>query len=153
MEYKAILNNYRMSPRKVRLVADVVRQKSVVEAVDTLNHLHKKSSEPIRKLIQSAAANAKNLDQVMPDSLFVEKIFVDEGPTMRRFRPRAFGRAFMIRKRSCKVTVVLNTKAKVKHDVKTPKPSQKSTSEQNTSKAQKPTAPKKTSTTSKKTTK
>jgi large subunit ribosomal protein L22 len=136
MQYKAFLNNYRMSPRKVRLVADVVRNKSVDEAVLTLTHLHKKSAEPIRKLIQSAAANAKNLDSIPTSRLVVESIYVNEGPTMRRFRPRAFGRAFMIRKRTSKVTVILQSQEV--QQKKTPsKKSQKSV-EGSTDSAKKP---------------
>lgn len=111
MEFKATLNNLRMSPRKVRLVADAVRRKPVSDAVTILENVNKKASVPVRKLIQSAAANAKNTEGILPGSLVVEQIYVDGGPTLRRFRPRAFGRAFMIRKRTSRITVVLSSTA------------------------------------------
>ena len=111
MEFKATLNNLRMSPRKVRLVADAIRRKPVSDAVTILENLNKKASVPVRKLVQSAAANAKNTEGILPGSLVVEQIYVDGGPTLRRFRPRAFGRAFMIRKRTSRITVVLSSTA------------------------------------------
>ena len=111
MEFKATLNNLRMSPRKVRLVADAIRRKPVSDAVTILENLNKKASVPVRKLVQSAAANAKNTEGILPGSLVVEQIYVDGGPTLRRFRPRAFGRAFTIRKRTSRITVVLSSTA------------------------------------------
>ncbi len=149
MEFKATLNNLRMSPRKVRLVADAVRRKPVSDAVTILENVNKKASVPVRKLIQSAVANAKNTEGVLPGNLIVEKIYVDGGPTLRRFRPRAFGRAFMIRKRTSRVTVVLSSvSAPTKKKVAAKKKSVKSKTD--TSNASK-TSPKKVTSTKKKT--
>ncbi len=101
-EFKAELKNYRQSPRKVRLVADVVRGKSVPEAITTLEFVAKRASLPIVKLINSAFANGgKN------DKLVVKEIRVDAGPTLYRRQPRSRGMANPIRKRTSRVKVVL----------------------------------------------
>jgi len=107
MEWNANLKNIRISPRKARLVVDAVRGKSVLEAIAILDTVHKKSSLPVKKLIQSAVANAKKQDSVLEAQLKVEKIFVDAGITLKRFRPRAFGRAYTIRKRSSHISLTL----------------------------------------------
>ena len=104
----AKLSNYRQSPRRVRLVADLVRGKKVPEAVTELNFLTKRASSPIKKLIESAVANAKNLS-VDTDSLFIKEIRVDKGVVMKRSMPRARGRAFPINKRTSHVMIVLDT--------------------------------------------
>jgi large subunit ribosomal protein L22 len=107
MEWNATIKNLRISPRKTRLVVDAVRGKSVREAILILDTIHKKSSLPIKKLIQSAVANAKKQDSVLESQLKINSIYVDAGMTLKRFRPRAFGRAYTIRKRSSHVALTL----------------------------------------------
>jgi large subunit ribosomal protein L22 len=107
MEWNATLKNLRISPRKTRLVVDAVRGKSVKDALAILDTLSQKSSIPVKKLIQSAVANAKKQDSVLEAQLQVSSIFVDAGLTLKRFRPRAFGRAYTIRKRSSHITLTL----------------------------------------------
>ena len=105
---KATLRFLRVSARKTRLVTDLVRGKSVDDAIYTLTVTHRAASEPLRKLIESARANAENLnDAVDLDELYIDEIYVNEGPTLKRFRPRAMGRATRINKRTCHVTCIL----------------------------------------------
>jgi large subunit ribosomal protein L22 len=105
---RATLRFLRVSPRKTRLVADLVRGKNVTDAVYTLSVTRRAASDPIRKLIESAAANAENLDDTVDtDELYIREIYVNEGPTLKRFRPRAMGRATRINKRTSHVTCVL----------------------------------------------
>lgn len=106
---KATLKNYRQSPRKVRLVTELVKGKSLAEALTTLQFTIKRASDPIYKLIRSAAANAEKQGENL-DALFIKNITVDEGVTMHRYMPRAQGRATPIRKRSSHVTVTLSKK-------------------------------------------
>ncbi|EMY78353.1 ribosomal protein L22 [Leptospira weilii serovar Ranarum str. ICFT] len=109
MEAKAVARFVRMSPRKVRLVADEIRGYAVGEALDILKFTNKRAIEPLTKVILSASANATVLnDKVDSTQLFIKKIYVDEGPIMKRFRPRARGRAARIRKRLSHITVVLS---------------------------------------------
>lgn len=103
---KAKLRYLRIAPRKARLVVDLVRGKNVEEAINILTFTHRAASEPVRKLIESALSNAEEADADV-DRLFVKEIYVDEGPTLRRFRPRAMGRATRINKRTSHVTCVL----------------------------------------------
>jgi large subunit ribosomal protein L22 len=115
MEAKAIARHVRMSPRKVRLVVDQIRGKSVNEAYALLQFSKKGAAEPVDKTLRSAVANAqvKSQDEgelVDVDELFVREAFVDEGPTLRRWRARAQGRASPIRKRTSHITVVVDTK-------------------------------------------
>lgn len=105
----AKLSNYRQSPRKVRLVADLVRGKSVPVALNELAFLPKRAGAVIAKLIQSAVANAKQTG-LEKDSLFINSIRVDKGLVMHRSMPRARGRAAPIRKRTSHVIVVLDIK-------------------------------------------
>lgn len=104
---KASLKNYRQSPRKVRLVADLVKGKTVPAALRELSLLPKRAAAPVKKLIESAVANAKNAG-IEADNLVVENATVDEGITLKRFRPRAFGRATMIRKRTSHIDITLS---------------------------------------------
>jgi large subunit ribosomal protein L22 len=104
----AKLFNYRQSPRKVRVVANLVRGKKVPEAVNELHFLAKRAGSPIEKLIGSAVANAKNLS-IPTEELFVKEIRVDKGVVMKRSMPRARGRAFPINKRTSHVVIVLDT--------------------------------------------
>jgi large subunit ribosomal protein L22 len=106
----ATLSNYRQSPRKVRLVADLVRGKKVEEALQQLQFLAKRAGDPVQKLIKSAMANAEHLN-IKKDGLFIKELRVDKGVVLHRFMPRARGRAFPIKKRTSHVVVVLDTEA------------------------------------------
>lgn len=105
METKAILKGARLSAQKGRLVADQIRDKSVEEALNILTFSPKKGAAIIKKLLESAVANAEHNDGADIDELRVSTVFVDEGVTMKRIRPRAKGRADRILKRSCHITV------------------------------------------------
>lgn len=103
---KATLSNYSQSPRKVRLVTDLVKGKPVSEALTVLEFEMKRASDPIAKLLKSAVANAEKKGED-PKSLVVKNITVDKGIVLKRFLPRAFGRATPIRRRRSHVTVEL----------------------------------------------
>lgn len=103
---KAVLKNYRQSPRKVRLIANLVRGKKVPEALTTLSFVNKKAAEPFAKVIRSAAANAKQAGKD-PDTLVIKKVAVDKGVVYRRFMPRARGSASPINRRNSHITVEL----------------------------------------------
>lgn len=124
MNVTAHLRHLHMSPRKVRLVADLVRGLDVADADAQLMHLPKAAATPIRKLIHSAVANAEHNAQLSPENLFVAQIAVNQGPTAKRFRARAFGRAAVIRKRTSHVSVVLGERVPTvgAHMVKTAAP-------------------------------
>jgi len=107
MLVKAKLNNLRTSAKKVRLVADLVRGEKTDKAVDLLNFSRKQAAGPVIKLIHSAVANAENNFELAKDNLFIKEIFVNEGVTMKRWMPKAHGRATPIRKRSCHINLVL----------------------------------------------
>ena len=109
MDVSAKLRYLRVTPRKVRLVIDTVRGKSVVEADAMLSVIPKHASLPLRKLIASAVANAEHNFQLKKEDLIIKSIVADEGPKLKRFRPRAFGRAAEILKRSSHVTVILSS--------------------------------------------
>ena len=104
---RAVAKYVRIAPRKARLVADEVRGKSYPEAISILRFTNKKGAKVVGDVINSAAANAENNDAADPDELFVREIRVDEGPTIKRYRARAMGRATMIRKRTSHITVEL----------------------------------------------
>jgi large subunit ribosomal protein L22 len=110
MEARAVVRYVRMSPRKVRIVANMVRGRSVEDAVGILKLLPKRSAKVIRKLIESAAANAEDLSKGKADvdALQVGGIQVDEGPIIKRWMPRAMGRANRIQRRTSHITVVVN---------------------------------------------
>jgi ribosomal protein L22 len=97
----------RVAPRKARLVADQVRGKPIEDARDLLRFSPRGAAADIRKLIDSAAANAENNHDLVADDLFIKDIHVDEGPTLRRYRPRALGRATQINKRTSHINVAL----------------------------------------------
>ena len=105
METKAILKGAKLSAQKARLVADQIRGKRVEQALDILNFSHKKAAVIIKKVLESAMANAEHNDSADVDELRVSTIFVDEGMTMKRIKPRAKGKADRILKRSCHITV------------------------------------------------
>lgn len=115
MNSKAILRHARVSAQKARLVANIVRGKDVAEALEMLTFTRKKSAPLIRKLVESAVANAEvqasNSDESLDvDDLYIKTITVDMGPRLRRFRPRAQGRATRILKQTSHITVVLETR-------------------------------------------
>ncbi len=109
----------RVSPRKARRVIDLVRGRSVTDALDILRWAPQAASEPVAKVIASAAANAQNNNGLDPATLVVATVYADEGPTAKRIRPRAQGRAFRIRRRTSHITVVLESRpAKDQRSVK-----------------------------------
>ncbi len=99
-----------ISATKARRVIDLVRGKSVEEALDILRWAPQSASEPVAKVIASAAANAQNNNGLDPRSLVVATVYADEGPTAKRIRPRAQGRAFRIRKRTSHITVIVESR-------------------------------------------
>lgn len=105
--YTAKLRNLRIAPRKVRLVANLVRGQHVQTAQDMLRTTHKRSAPIVAKLLQSAINNLRSTTTVNEESLVVKEIYVDEGPTLRRFIPRARGRASPIRKRMSHIVLKL----------------------------------------------
>lgn len=107
METRAVLRSTRISPQKVRLVADLVRGMPVARANDTLQFTNKKAAHLVRKVLLSAIANAENNLGADVDELKVTRIFVDEGPTFKRMRARAKGRGTRILKRTSHITVVV----------------------------------------------
>lgn len=107
---KAHARFVRIAPRKVKIVIDLVRGKQVNEAVAILTYTNKAASPVVAKLIKSAIANAENNQGLSTDNLYVEEIFANQGPTLKRIRPRAQGRAYRINKKTSHVSVYLNTK-------------------------------------------
>ena len=110
METKAVARYIRISPRKARLVVDMIRGRDLYAAEQILDFSDKGAARVVSKVLRSAAANAENNNGMAAESLFVSKVFVDEGPTLKRFRPRAMGRATRINKRTCHITVILDEK-------------------------------------------
>ena len=110
MQAKAAARTVRIAPRKVRLVVDLIRGKQIGEAVAILNHTPKAASIVVEKLLKSAAANAEHNYEMDLNNLVVSEVFVDEGPTLKRFRPRAMGRASAINKRTSHITLVVSEK-------------------------------------------
>lgn len=104
----AIAKYVRISSRKVKVVIDLIRGKSVAEAKAILAFTPKAASEPVLKVLNSAVANAENNMDMSADQLFVAEVFANQGPTLKRFRPRAQGRASRIRKRTSHITVILD---------------------------------------------
>jgi large subunit ribosomal protein L22 len=102
---RAVLRYYRMSPTKAREVLDLIRGKSAVEAIQVLSLVNREASEVVGKLLASAVANATVRFGLGANEVYVARAFADEGPTLKRFRPRARGRATRIRKRSCHITI------------------------------------------------
>ncbi len=106
----AVARFVRVSPTKARRVIDLVRGKSVTEALDILRWAPQDASEPVAKVIASAAANAQNNEGLDPSTLVVATVYADGGPTAKRIRPRAQGRAFRIRKRTSHITVIVESR-------------------------------------------
>ena len=107
MQVQAILKGARLSAQKARLVADQVRGKNVEEALDLLTYSTKKGADVIKKLLNSAIANAEHNEGADVDELKISKIYVDEGMSMKRIMPRAKGRADRILKRSCHISIIV----------------------------------------------
>jgi large subunit ribosomal protein L22 len=105
----------RVSPRKARRAIDLVRGRSVSDALDILRWAPQAASEPVAKVIASAAANAQNNNGLDPSTLVVATVYADEGPTAKRIRPRAQGRAFRIRRRTSHITVILESRPSKDH--------------------------------------
>ena len=110
MQAKAVARTVRIAPRKVRLVVDLIRGKQIGEAVAILIHTPKAASIVVEKLLKSAAANAEHNYEMNIENLVISEVFVDEGPTLKRFRPRAMGRASAINKRTSHITLVVSEK-------------------------------------------
>lgn len=131
MQSTAHLRYLRMAPRKVSLVAALVRGKPVEQAIGILRFTNRAAAQPVRKLIESAVANASDLSKgsVDVDRLFVKAISVDQGPTSRRFMPRAMGRASRINKKTSHIHVIVSDElAKQKATKPVAKPAAKSAS-------------------------
>jgi large subunit ribosomal protein L22 len=108
MEITAKIRMIRISPRKVRIVGDVIKKKNVNEAMGLLTYMPQKASFILKKLLDSALANAKQKKYVDIDNLYIKNVMVDGGPMLKRFLPRAMGRATKIRKRMSHITLVLD---------------------------------------------
>ena len=108
MEARAVARYLRVSPQKARLVADVVRGKPVGEALQILDAIPKKGARLMKKVVESALANADQNPNIDVDILYVKKVAVDQGPQLKRWRPRAMGRAYGIRHRLAHITIVLD---------------------------------------------
>jgi large subunit ribosomal protein L22 len=106
---RAIARHVRVSPMKARRVVNLVRGLPAREALTVLQFAPQSASEPVYKVLASAIANAENNERLDPDSLLVAEAYVDEGPTLKRFRPRAQGRAYRIRKRTSHITIVVES--------------------------------------------
>jgi large subunit ribosomal protein L22 len=109
MEARAQARYARVTPMKARRVVDLIRGLPAAEAQAVLRFAPQAASEPVSKVLASAIANAEHNSQLDPDSLWVSEAYVDEGPTIKRFRPRAQGRAYRIRKRTSHITVVVRS--------------------------------------------
>ena len=109
---RAIARYIRISSRKVKIVIDLIRGKSVKEAEAILRYTPKAATEPVLKLLNSAVANAENNLELNRDDLYVAEVYANQGPTLMRYRPRARGCASRIRKRTSHITIVLDQQAK-----------------------------------------
>ena len=109
MEAKASMKYARTSPRKMRRVIELIRGQHVEEARRILRFSPLGATRDVEKLLNSAVANAEQTPGVIPQNLVVERAWVDEGPTLRRYRPRAYGRAARVRKRTAHVTVIMKS--------------------------------------------
>ena len=135
MSVKVHLNNLHIAPRKVRLVAGLVRGMETMEAVAQLQFTDKRAARPLLKLLNSAVATAKNDFDMAEDNLYIAEVLVNEGPTIKRWRPRAHGRAFPIMKRSSRITIVLDEKVKSKKKKGSAQKAKKKSSRQDVVKA------------------
>ena len=111
---RAVAKYIRISPTKVKIVVDLIRGKSVAEAKAILMATQRAASEPVLKVLNSAVANAENNLELSKDNLYVAEVYADQGPTLKRFQPRARGRATQILKRSSHITIILDEVKEVK---------------------------------------
>mgnify|MGYP006284043811 CR=1 FL=1 len=111
MQAKASLRMHRATPRKTRLVVDQIRGKNVAEAESILRFTDKRVAKPVLKLLKSAKANAVNNHDMFEDALFVSDVQVGDGPTLKRFLPRARGRADLLRKRTSNISITLEERS------------------------------------------
>ena len=109
-EAKAVARMLRISPQKLNLLAQLIRGKKVAAALADLEFSRKRIAKDVRKCLESAIANAENNHELVGDDLYVKVVRADEGPTLKRFRPRAMGRATSIRKRTSHLTILLEPK-------------------------------------------
>lgn len=109
-EAKAVAKYIRISPRKVRQVVDLIRGKDVSEALAILNFTPQRASVPVAKVVKSAAANAGHNYDMSDDDLYVAACYVDQGPTLKRWKPRGLGRADRIERRTSHITVIVKEK-------------------------------------------
>ncbi|MDZ4132767.1 MAG: 50S ribosomal protein L22 [Dethiobacteria bacterium] len=107
MEARAQARYVRLAPRKARAVVDLIRNKNVDEAMSILRYTPRRAAEAVSKVVKSAAANAENNFEMNRGSLYVDQIYVDEGPSLKRVQPRARGRRFLILKRTSHITVIV----------------------------------------------
>jgi len=111
MEVKSLAKHVRVTPRKARLVVDLIRGERVEKALNILQFTNKRGAFLVQKTLKSAVANAESkAEAIESENLFVKEVFVNEGPVLKRFRPRAMGRASRIRKRTSHITIVLGVK-------------------------------------------
>lgn len=123
MQVSAQLNNLRIAPRKVRLVAGVIKGMDVARAQSQLNFLVKKSANPLNKLLKSAVSNAENNFGLVKDNLYIKNLVVNEGVKIKRFMPRAMGQTAMIQKKTSRIKITLEEKVPgLKAPKITPKP-------------------------------
>ncbi len=115
MEARAQARFQRIAPRKVRLVVGLLRNRRVSDAREELSVLPKRAALTVRKVLESAVANAKQNGKMNVDDLVITRAYVDEGPALKRWRPRAFGRASEIRKRTSHITIVVGAKREKRH--------------------------------------
>ncbi|MFO8191770.1 MAG: 50S ribosomal protein L22 [Bacillota bacterium] len=114
MEAKAQSRYVRLAPRKVRAVVDLIRNKDLDEALSILRYTPRRAASVVAKVVNSAAANAENNLELNRGTLYIDRAYVDEGPTMKRVQPRARGRRFLILKRTSHITVVVKERKGVK---------------------------------------
>lgn len=107
---KAVARQVRIAPRKARLVVDLIRGKDVGEATAILRHTQRGASPIVEKVLNSAIANAEHNYEMDPDNLYISEAYVDEGITLKRYRPRSHGRASRINKRTSHITIVVSEK-------------------------------------------
>lgn len=112
-EARAVAKYIRLSPRKVRQVVDLIRGKKVGEALAILKFTPKRASDAVGKVVKSAAANAEHNLEMSKDDLFIAEAYVDQGPTLKRYNPRAMGRADLMKRRTSHITVVVREKEEV----------------------------------------
>jgi large subunit ribosomal protein L22 len=111
MEARAVSRHLRIAPRKARVVVDLIRGKSVGEALQILDFVPKKAARMVTKTLKSVIANAENTQRVDVDRLYVRRVSVDGGATLKRFLPRAHGRATPLRKRTSHITIVVDERS------------------------------------------